>query len=90
MSIALDTWNKLTAEQQAIVQAAADEATESGRKAQLQKEAELVSFLKDKGLDVYEPDLAAFRDQVQSMYIDSDFAKTWPEGVLDKINGLGK
>jgi len=90
ISIALETWNKLSAEQQALVQAAADEAAESGRQAQLQKESELVSFLKEQGLDVYEPDLASFRDQVQSMYIDSEFAKTWPEGVLDKINALGK
>jgi len=90
ISIALGTWNDLSAEQQATVQAAADEAAESGRQAQLQKESELVSFLKDKGLDVYEPDLASFRNQVQSMYIDSEFAKTWPDGVLDQINALGK
>jgi hypothetical protein len=40
-------------------------------------------------MTIYEPDLAAFRNQVQSMYLDSEFAATWPEGVLDKINALG-
>ena len=83
-------WDKLTPEQQATMQKAADDAAESGRQKQLQLEEELVSFLKDKGLAVYEPDLAAFRDHVQKMYLESEFAKTWPEGVLEKINALGK
>jgi len=55
----------------------------------LQKEADLVSFLKEKGLEIYEPDLAAFRTHVQSQYVGSEFAASWPEGVLDKINALG-
>ena len=70
-------------------QAAADAAAESGRQGQLQKEADLVSFLEEQGMAVYEPDLAAFRTQVQSMYLESEFASTWPDGVLDKINALG-
>ena len=82
-------WDKLTPEQQATVQKAADDAAESGRQAQLKKEEDLVAFLKDKGLDVYEPDLTAFRTHVQAQYVGSEFAKSWPEGVLDKINALG-
>lgn len=82
-------WDKLTPEQQAVVQKAADDAAESGRQAQLQKEEELVAFLKEKGLEIYEPDLKAFRDHVQAQYVGSDFAKSWPEGVLEKINALG-
>lgn len=83
-------WDDLTPEQQATVQKAADAAAESGRQAQLKKEAELVSFLKKQGMEIYEPDVAAFRNQVQSMYLKSEFAKTWPKGVLEKINALGK
>ncbi len=82
-------WDKLTPEQQAKVKAAAEAAAESGRNAQLQKEAELVSFLEEKGLAIYEPDLNAFRDHVQSQYVGSEFAASWPDGVLDKINALG-
>ncbi len=82
-------WDELTPEQQATIQKAADAAAESGRQKQLQKEADLVSFLKEQGLAIYEPDLAAFRDQVQSMYLESEFAESWPEGVLEKINALG-
>jgi TRAP-type C4-dicarboxylate transport system substrate-binding protein len=47
-------WDKLTPEQQATVQKAADDAAESGRQAQLKKEEELVSFLREKGMDIYE------------------------------------
>lgn len=82
-------WDKLSAEQQAAVQAAADAAAESGRAIQLEKEDSLVDFLKKKGLEIYEPDLKAFREHVQGQYAGSELAASWPEGVLDKINGLG-
>ncbi|SMX44704.1 TRAP transporter substrate-binding protein DctP [Actibacterium lipolyticum] len=81
-------WDDMTPEQQAAVQAAADEAAEFGRQNQLQKEQDLVSFLQEQGLKVYEPDLDAFRARVQGMYLESDFAKDWPEGLLEKINAL--
>ncbi len=82
-------WDELSPEQQATVQTAADAAAESGRQIQLQKEAELGAFLTEQGLDIYEPDMAAFRNHVQSMYLNTDASADWPEGVLDKINGLG-
>ena len=82
-------WDELTPEQQETVQKAADAAAESGRQKQLAKEEELVSFLEEQGLAIYEPDLEAFRTQVQAMYLESEFAETWPEGVLEKINALG-
>ena len=82
-------YDSLTPEQQAAVTAAAVAAAESGRQAQLKKEEDLVSFLRDQGLEIYEPDLAAFRSHVQQVYLDSDFSKDWPDGVLEKINALG-
>ncbi len=81
-------WDGLTPEQQATVQKAADDAAESGRQKQLALEVELEQFFKDKGLKVYTPDIEAFRTQVQKAYLESDFAKTWPEGMVDKINAL--
>lgn len=89
IAISKATWDDMSADQQAKVQAAADAAAESGRQAQLAKEDSLVAFLEEQGMSVYEPDLAAFRSQVQSMYLESEFAETWPEGVLDQINALG-
>ncbi len=84
-----EVWDGLTPEQQATVQKAAEDAAESGRQKQLALEEELVAFFREQGLDVYEPDLAAFRSHVQEAYRSSDFSATWPEGVLDKINALG-
>lgn len=88
LAISLAAWDAMTPEQQAIVQAAADEAAEFGRQNQLAKEEELVAFLEEQGLTIYEPDVDAFRTQVQSMYLDSEYAETWPEGLLDRINAL--
>ena len=82
-------FNGMTLTQQATVQAAADAAAASGRRIQLELEGSLVAFLEEQGMEVYEPDVAAFRGQVQSMYLGSEFAATWPEGVLDQINALG-
>lgn len=82
-------WDSLTPEQQATVQEAADAAAESGRQKQLAKEEELVAFLRENGLEIYEPDLAAFRSHVQQQYVGSEFAEAWPDGVLDQINALG-
>ena len=81
-------WDGLTPEQQATVQEAADAAAESGREKQLAKEEELVAFLTENGLELYEPDLAAFRAHVQEQYQGSEFAASWPEGVLEQINAL--
>ncbi|WP_282063939.1 TRAP transporter substrate-binding protein DctP [Roseobacter litoralis] len=82
-------WDGLSPEQQAIVQTAADAAAQSGREKQLAKEQELVSFLEEQGMEIYAPDLDAFRTHVQEQYVGSEFAASWPDGVLDKINALG-
>lgn len=78
----------LTSDQQATVQKAANDAAEFGRKNQLKLEDELAQFFKDHGLDVYTPDVDAFRKHVQGEYLKSDFAKDWPKGMVDKINAI--
>jgi tripartite ATP-independent transporter DctP family solute receptor len=83
-------WDKLTPEQQATVEKAAVDAAELGRQRQLALEEELVAFFKEQGLAVYEPDLEAFRTQVQAAYAESEFSKDWPAGMVDQINALAK
>ena len=90
IAISKQLWDDLTPEQQAAIQKGADGAAELGRERQLKLEADLVAFLEENGLDVYEPDLQAFRKRVQSMYLESEYAEAWPEGALEKINALGK
>ncbi len=82
-------YDGLTAEQQEAIRAAAWEAADYGRANQLQKEQDLVSFLEEQGMSIYEPDVAAFRNAVQSAYLNSDFAADWPDGLLEQINALG-
>ncbi|MGL4324059.1 MAG: sialic acid TRAP transporter substrate-binding protein SiaP [Beijerinckiaceae bacterium] len=88
LTIGKKAWDKFTPAQQAIVQKAADDACAQARAAQLKLEDELVAFFKEKGLKVYEPDVAAFRTHVQKEYLASKFAKDWPAGMVDKINAI--
>jgi len=88
LAISKKVFDALTPDQQAMLQKAAEDTADFGRKNQLAKEDELVSFLKGKGLDIYEPDVKAFSDHVQKAFLDSEYAKAWPAGMLDKINAL--
>jgi hypothetical protein len=37
---------------------------------------------------VYTPNVNAFRENAQKIYLGSDEAKEWPKGMLEKINAL--
>jgi tripartite ATP-independent transporter DctP family solute receptor len=88
LTLSKKVWDKLTPQQQAQLQKAADDACESGRQKQLKLEADLEQFFKDKGLKVYAPNVDAFRKQVQKAYLESDLSKSWPKGLVEKINAL--
>ena len=88
IAISKKVWDGMSKEQQDIVQKAADEAAEFGRRNQLEQEGSLVDFIKGQGLKVYTPDVKAFRKRVQEAYLNSEYAKTWPDGLLEKINSL--
>ena len=49
-------------------------------------EKEAVAFLEGKGVTVTTPDVAAFRKKVLDAFQNSDFAKYWPPGLLERIN----
>ena len=84
-----NVWDKLSPAQQATVQRAADAAAAWGRLKQLDKENNLADFIRSQGVEIYTPDLAAFRDHVQAQYVGSEAAASWPDGVLKRINALG-
>jgi len=88
LSIAKPIWDKLTPDQKAKMQAAADEAVALNNKERAKQEAELVDFFKKEGLKVYTPDREAFRKHVQKMYLESKYSKSWPEGLLERINAV--
>jgi TRAP-type C4-dicarboxylate transport system substrate-binding protein len=54
----------------------------------VKREGELADTFKKAGLEIYTPDVNAFRAYAQKVYLASDEAKAWPAGVLEKINAL--
>jgi TRAP-type C4-dicarboxylate transport system substrate-binding protein len=88
LTVSGKVWNEMAPEQQAKFQAAADKAINFSTEKHLARETELVDLFKSKGLDIYTPDVAAFRKHAQEKYLASDLAKDWPDGMVDKINAL--
>ncbi len=81
-------WASMSADQQKRVQAAADK-TEAEITAMAQREEkELVDFFKKEGLDVYTPDVAAFRSHVLDVYAKSKYATQWTPGMFERITKL--
>jgi TRAP-type C4-dicarboxylate transport system substrate-binding protein len=73
---------------QKAFQAAADKAIAWSTAEHLKREAELADSFKKMGLEVYTPNVNAFRENAQKIYLGSDEAKEWPKGLLEKINAL--
>ena len=90
LGISKELWDGFTPEQQEALQSAVDAAIAKSTQRHLDREAELVQFFKDEGLKVYEPDRIAFRDYAQQKYLESEFAASWPEGMVDRINALSQ
>ena len=82
------TWNAMTPAKQRAFQAAADKAIAWSTAQHQKREAELAEDFRKRGLEVYVPNIPAFRDYAQKVYLASDEAKSWPAGMLDKINAL--
>ncbi len=88
LAFSKSVWDGLTPEQQDAVMKAAKDASAAITQSIVDNEAELVSFFEGEGLKVYTPDVDAFRTRVQKMYLESDFSKDWPEGMLERINAV--
>lgn len=88
LTISLGTWNALSPEQQAKLQEAADAAIAWSTAEHIKREEELAAFFKEQGLQINTPDVDAFRAHAQKMYLESDLAKDWPKGLIDRINAL--
>src|SRR5881394_3439195 len=88
LSVNLKAWNDMGAAKQKSFQAAVDKAIAWSAAEHLKREAELADGFKKQGLEVYAPDVNAFRAYAQKVYLASDDAKEWPKGMLEKINAL--
>ncbi|HEX2545972.1 MAG TPA: TRAP transporter substrate-binding protein DctP [Ramlibacter sp.] len=85
LTVSMKTWNGMNAQKQRAFQAAADKAIAWSTAEHRKREAELAEGFRKGGLDVYTPNLAAFREHAHKVYLASEEAKSWPAGMLDKI-----
>jgi TRAP-type C4-dicarboxylate transport system substrate-binding protein len=88
LSMNLKLWNSLPPAKQNALQAAVDKALKWSTDEHLKREAELADSFRKMGLDLYTPDINAFRAHAQKVYLASDEAKEWPKGMLEKIGAL--
>jgi tripartite ATP-independent transporter DctP family solute receptor len=86
IAISNKTFNALSAVQKQKVTAAAHAAATYNNENRIKEEAQLIDFFKKEGLQVTTPDLDAFRHTVQAVYQNSEYAKVWPKGIVDRIN----
>lgn len=86
IAISNKSFNALNATQKQKVTAAAQAAAAYNNENRIKEEAQLVEFFKKEGLQVTTPDLDAFRKSVQTTYQNSDYAKVWPKGIVERIN----
>ena len=85
LTMSLKSWNAMTPAKQKVFQAAVDKAVAWSTAEHLKRETELADSFRKQGLDVYAPDIPAFRAHAQKLYLASDEAKAWPSGMLEKI-----
>jgi TRAP-type C4-dicarboxylate transport system substrate-binding protein len=88
LTVNLKTWNAMPPAKQKAFQAAADKAIGWSAAEHRKREAELAESFRKQGLEVYVPDVNAFRAHAQKVYMASDEARDWPKGMLEKINAL--
>ncbi len=86
IAISNKAWNAMSPAQKQKVQAAAQAASAYNNENRIKEEGQLVEFFKKEGLQVTTPDVDAFRKSVQTTYQNSDYAKVWPKGLLERIN----
>jgi TRAP-type transport system periplasmic protein len=88
LTVNLKTWESMSPAKQKAFQGAADKAIAWSAAEHLKREAELADTFRKQGLEIYTPDVKAFREYAQKLYLSSDLAKSWPPGMLEKINAL--
>ena len=86
--VSMKVWQGMSPAKQQAFQAAANKAIAWSTAEHLKREAELAEGFRRQGLEVYAPNINAFREHAQKIYLASDEAKQWPAGMLDKINAM--
>ena len=88
IAIANKTLAALTPAQRQKVTAAAQAAAQYNNENRIKEESQMLDFFRKEGLQVSTPDLDAFHRAVQLRYQNSDYAKAWPLGLVERINAV--
>ncbi len=82
-------WDSLTPEQQGWVMEGVEAARIACDETNLNVEKEVVDFLKQQGLQVYEADVDTFADEVLAKYLADDISKSWDKELFEQVKALG-
>lgn len=88
MCIQAKIWDSLPAEQRQKFTAAAEKAMNDYTNKFAAQEQQVADAFKKEGLQVYSPNVEAFRAYAQKKYLESAYAKDWPKGMLERINAI--
>ena len=88
LAVSNKVWKSLSPAQQQRMRQAAQAAARYNNDNRLKEESQLVEYFRQQGLQIQTPDVPAFRAAVQQAYVQSDYAKVWPAGLLDRINAV--
>lgn len=89
-TINLNTWNKMTEQQQAWVMEAVEAARQACDEQNLNAEAEVQDFLKNEGLSIYEADVAAFAEHVLDAYLNDPISDSWDMDLYQQVQDLAQ
>ena len=81
-------WDALKPEQRTKLATVADKEFDACAAKYNAQEKEVTDFFKAQGLQVYTPDVNAFRAHAQKKYLESAMAQDWPKGMLERINAI--
>jgi tripartite ATP-independent transporter DctP family solute receptor len=88
IAIAKPFFDKLPADQQAELRAAAREATDAQIAKTLKDEQDAVETFKAANIKVVEPDIAAFRNAVMEQYRQAGLMEKWKPGLAARIDAV--
>jgi tripartite ATP-independent transporter DctP family solute receptor len=88
LTVSSKVWSEMSAEQQTAFQAAADKAMNWSQSEHIKQEGTLIEEFKKAGLNIYEPDVAAFRKSAREKYAGSELSKSWAPGIIEKVEAL--
>jgi len=86
MAVSKRLWDRMPDGDKTAMRQACAAAARFNNENRIREETEIVQFFRGEGLTITTPDVAAFRTHVQRAYLQSEFARDWPAGLLDRIN----